>query len=74
VLETASSHSLNKSQLIEICKAAQNIDSDHYLTTVLTGIASQVKNSDNEVKDAYRQAAKRIDSETYYGRALRAIE
>jgi len=74
VLETASNHSLNKAQLIEICKAAENIDSDHYLTTVLTGIAPQVKSSDNDVKDAYRQAAKRIDSETYYGRALRAIE
>jgi len=74
VLETASNHSMTKSQLIEICKAAQNVDSDHYLTSILTSIAPQVKSSDNEVKDAYRQAAKRIDSETYYGRALRAIE
>jgi hypothetical protein len=75
VLKNASGHSLTKSQLIEVCKASQNVSSDYYLTTILTSIAPQVKaGNDSEVKDAYRQAAKRINSETYYGRAARAIE
>jgi hypothetical protein len=52
----------------------ESIGSDHYKTTVLTRIAPIVKQSDTEAKDAYRQAAKRISSETYYGRALRAID
>lgn len=74
VLSKTSEITLSKSQLIEVCKASANISSDYYLSTVLTAIAPQVNKSDNEVKDAYRQAAKKIDSETYFGRAIRAIE
>lgn len=74
VLREVSARDITKTQLIEICRVAKNIDSDHYLTTVLTAIAPKVRNSDNEVKDAYRQAAKEISSETYYGRAIRAID
>jgi hypothetical protein len=74
VLSNASKATLTSAQLIDLCKAASNINSDHYLSTVLTAIAPQVKTSDSTVKDAYRQAAKRISSETYYGRALRAID
>jgi hypothetical protein len=74
VLTNVAAQSLTKTQLIEICKATGNIDSDYYLSNVLTAIAPQVKASDTEVKEAYRQAAKRIDSETYYGRAVRAID
>jgi hypothetical protein len=45
------------------------------MSTVLIAIAPQIRTlNDNEVKDAYRQAAKQIDSETYFGRAIRAIE
>jgi hypothetical protein len=74
VLQSASKTSLSKNQLQEICKAAANIRSDYYLSTVLTAIAPQVRESDSQVKDAYRQAAKRINSETYYGRAVKAID
>lgn len=74
VLQQAASQSLTKNQIISICKAVESIGSDHYKTTVLTRIAPIVKQSDTEAKDAYRQAAKRISSETYYGRALRAID
>jgi hypothetical protein len=75
VLGGTSDVTLSKPQLIEICKASANISSDYYLSTVLTSIAPQIRSlNDAEVKDAYRQAAKRIDSETYFGRAIRAIE
>jgi hypothetical protein len=30
--------------------------------------------NDTSLKDAYRAAAKRVNSETYYGRIIRAIE
>jgi hypothetical protein len=74
VLQNASRTTLTPTQLVEICKATATIRSDYYLSNVLTAIAPQVRNSDSNVKDAYRQAAKRIGSETYYGRAVRAID
>jgi hypothetical protein len=60
--------------LIVLLGAAENIDSDSYLSGVLVDVADQVRRSDDAVKEAYRKAAKKIDSESYYGRALRAIE
>ncbi len=65
---------INDAKLTSILTAAGNIDSDHYITEVLTTAAPKVKTSGASVKEAYRLAAKRIDSETYYGRALRAVE
>ena len=74
VLGKAAKKELTKNQLIEILKASGNIDSDYYLSEVLLDLANQVRSSDSSVKDAYRQAAKRINSETYYGRAVKAID
>lgn len=74
VLKKAASAQLNKEQLTELLKASAGINSDHYLSEVLTSVAPQVKNSDAQVKDAYRAAAKRINNDTYYGRALKAID
>lgn len=65
---------LNDAKLISIITAAGNLDSDHYITEVLTSAGDNVKNASSAVKDAYRATAKKIDSETYYGRALRAID
>ena len=67
--------SLSNAQLAAVITAAGNIDSDHYLTEVLLKVAPKVRlSTDNTLREAYRTAAKRIESETYYGRALRAIE
>lgn len=74
VLKRAGKEQLNRSQLIELLKASSGISSDHYLSDLLASIAPQVRNADAQVKEAYRQAAKRISSETYYGRALKAID
>jgi hypothetical protein len=74
VLREAGRLSLSGDQIISICKATEGISSDHYVTTVLTSIAPKVRSADSDVQAAYRLAAKRIRSETYYGRALRAIE
>lgn len=74
VLQEASSQQLTKSQIISICKGVESMGSDYYKSTVLTRLAPLVKQSDSETKDAYRQAAKRISSETYYGKAIRAID
>jgi L-fucose mutarotase/ribose pyranase (RbsD/FucU family) len=71
---TLQAPNVSTANLITIISAAANIDSDHYITEVLTAAAPKVKTGDNSLKEAYRAAAKKIESETYYGRALRAIE
>ena len=43
------------------------------MTQVLTSAASKVK-GDAALTEAYRAAAKKINSEMYYGQALRAID
>lgn len=72
--EALSKVAMNESKLISVINATNQISSDHYITEVLTDAAPGVKGGSSQVKEAYRAAAKRIDSETYYGRALRAIE
>jgi hypothetical protein len=74
VLQNAAKQELSNTEMIALLKAAENLSSDHYMVNVLTSIASKVKTADQSVKDAYRQTAKKISSETYYVRALRAIE
>lgn len=61
-------------KMIAIINAAAEINSDHYITEVLVEAAPYVKSGNTVVKDSYRTAAKKINSETYYGRALRALE
>jgi hypothetical protein len=74
VLKDASKTDLSTTRLLTLLRASANITSEYYLTTVLQSLAPLVKSGDSSVKDAYRQAAKSIKSETYYGRALKAIE
>jgi hypothetical protein len=64
---------LNGARVQAILTAATNINSDHYITMVLEKIAAKVK-GDAVLTEAYRQAAKKISSPTYYGMALRAID
>jgi hypothetical protein len=74
VLQNAAKLDLTNGQVLAYLKATENISSDHYLTNALASIAPKVKTGDQSAKDAYRQAARKIGSETYYGRALRNIE
>jgi hypothetical protein len=64
---------LNDPKLISIINAASNIESDHYITEVLVDAAPKVKNAGSSVKEAYSKACNKIGSETYYGRAMKAI-
>lgn len=75
-LKTAADRdNVSKANLLVIINSASGIESDHYITEVLTTIAPTLRAmNDNSLKDAYRAAAKKIGSETYYGRALRAID
>ena len=53
--------------------ASKSIRSDYYLSTVLVAYSKKVKKSSQKVKDAYSIAAKTIKSDTYFGRAMKAI-
>jgi hypothetical protein len=68
------SKTITDSKVVTIMNITKDMDSDHYITEVLVDAAPRVKEGNTVLKDAYRAAAKRISSETYYGRALRAIE
>lgn len=74
VLKEAAERNLDKAELLIYLKACQGVDSDSYLSDILMKVAPQVKSADNEVKEAYRAAAKRIGSDTYYGRTIKAID
>jgi hypothetical protein len=65
---------LTDARLISVITAAGNIDSDHYITEVLTDSAPLVRNAGASVKEAYRNAARKIESDTYYGRAMKAMD
>jgi hypothetical protein len=65
---------MNDAKIVSVLTAAGKIDSDHYISEVLLDAAQQVRLGSAELKEAYRTAAKKIDSETYYGRVVKAID
>jgi hypothetical protein len=65
---------LSDAKVISVIEAAGNLESDHYITTVLVEAAPMTKAGSSAVKDAYRSTARKLSSETYYGRALKAID
>jgi hypothetical protein len=64
---------LNEEQLISILNTLKSINSSHDLTSALLAFAPKVKTSSSNVKDAYMKAAKSINSDTYFGKAMKAI-
>lgn len=69
----AQKNDLTNAQLINILNALQSIDSSHDLSQALIAFAPKVKKANNLVKEAYTRTAKSINSETYFGRAMKAI-
>jgi len=69
----AKRNDLTENHLIIILNATENIGSSHYLSDTLLAFAPIVKKSSGKVKDAYIKAAKTINSESYFGRAMKAI-
>jgi hypothetical protein len=59
---------------MEMLQASAEINSDYYLSEALSSLADKVRSADSGVKDAYRKAAKNIHSDTYYGKAVKAID
>lgn len=74
VLNQALSVATTDAKLVKILQMISHIDSDHYKTDVLSHAAPKVRAGGDAARSAYRAAAKNISSETYYGRAIRAVE
>ena len=74
IYKTMGSHNLTEDQLIAVLESLSNIQSDHYMSQALLAFSNNVRNSSERVKTAYRTAAKSIGSNTYYGRAIKAID
>ena len=74
IIKSASRKDLTKSQVLALLSAVSEINSDHYFTESLVFLSDHVNRMDDEVKDAYRAAAKNISSDTYYGRAMKALD
>lgn len=64
---------LTEDQLVAVLNSISNVQSDHYMSQALLSFSGKVRGSSDRVKSAYREAAKSIGSETYYGRAIKAI-
>ena len=64
---------LTDDQLIVVLNAAKTMNSDSYLSQTLLAFAPRVKKGSQKLKDAYTKTAKSINSETYFGRAIKAI-
>lgn len=75
VLEkAANASSLSSEALVALVDAAGSIDSDYYKASALQALAPLVRKSDNKAKAAYKEAAGRISSDTYFGKTMRAID
>ena len=73
VINKVKSQDLNEQDLILLLDVCGNGNSDYYLSNCLTALASKVNASSENVKTAYRLTARKISSESYYGRAMRAL-
>ena len=74
VIKEASRLELKEAQVMQLLKAAANLSSDHYLTESLVALSDKVNAMGSEAKNAYRAAAKNISSDTYYGKAMKALD
>jgi len=64
---------ITEEQLVKLIEVLAEINSDHYLADALVHLSDRVSQCGDSVSDAYHKAARQINSETYYGRALKAI-
>ena len=74
ILKNVMDNNLSKAQMMSILRSADNIDSDYYKSEVLKEACRQMSSADDEVKKLYRDVARGIRSDTYYGRVARCID
>jgi hypothetical protein len=74
ILKYVMNSRMTKSQMMSILRTADTIDSDYYKSEILREACSDMGEADEEVKKLYREVARSIRSDTYYGRVARCID
>lgn len=70
----AAQKNFTDAELVQIVETiGSTVRSYHYLSSALVSYAPQVKKGSAKLKEAYATAAKKIKSDTYFGRAMKAI-
>lgn len=65
---------LTENQVLHLLEASEDISSDSYLSGALIDISDVVNKMGGKTKSAYKKAAENIKSDTYYGKALKALD
>ncbi len=64
---------LTETQLIKVLESLKMISSGTYISSSLVAFAPKVKHASQRVKDAYLKRAKTINSDHYFGKAMKAM-
>ena len=73
IFKKLATQQLSEDQLIVTLNAATTINSDHYLSETLLAFSRSVNSASEKVKQAYKNTAKSIGSDSYYGKAIKAL-
>ncbi|MEM9328612.1 MAG: hypothetical protein AAGA85_23295 [Bacteroidota bacterium] len=74
IITAANETDLSDKMVLALLEAVDDIGSDHYAAEALKSLAGFVRESgSSELRDAYHRAASGINSETFYGRAMKAL-
>ena len=73
ILKEVMEGNLSKENILSVIEVSESIDSDYYRSEVLRRLCDQL-GDDTEVKAAFRNAARGIGSDTYYGRVARCVD
>jgi hypothetical protein len=74
VLKEVTDSRMTKNQMLSVLKSAKTIDSDYYKSEILRTLCRNMDDADADVKKLYRDVARSIESDTYYGRVARCID
>ncbi len=75
IITASRKSSLNDKVVLALLESTGDINSDYYMSEALVALSEYVNESGNSsLREAYRSAAKSINSDTYYGRAMKALD
>lgn len=75
IMRAAEDSNLTDKLVSSLLESARDIGSDHYLSQALISLSGYINDSSNDsLRSLYRNIAKEIGSDTYYGRAMKALD
>ncbi len=75
IIRAADDAELDDDLVTSLLESANEINSDHYLSQALISLSDYINDSgSDELRRLYRSIAREINSDTYYGRAMKALD